>query len=413
MSASSTAIVVGAGITGVATALHLAREGWSVTLLDRAAPGDLGQTSFGNAGLLARGSILPVQAPGLAWRGARMLAARDAPLFLRWSHLPRLAPWLIAFLRSGSEAGLDRIVPALWALTRDTVEAHQALAADTDAAALIETGSYGYLFRDRAEFLHEAAAYRRKTGYGLTWEEHPAGEVDPALGPAYRFAAVFPDHGWIVDPGAYVAALGRAVAAAGGALRRAEVHDIRPLADGVEVTAGGETLRADRVALCAGVWSRRLAERLGVKVPLESERGYHLMLRGASHRPPFPMMLSDRALVMTPMTGGLRVAGLVEFGGTEAGPSAAPFALIRRAIRRAYPGLAWSAEETWMGHRPTLVDSLPMLGPAPGAPGVIFAFGGQHLGLTIGARVGRLAADLVAGRPPNLDLAPYAPDRFA
>ncbi len=409
---SPTAIVVGAGITGVATALHLLRDGWAVTLIDRLDPGDPGQTSFGNAGLLARGSILPVQEPGLIWRAPRMLLDPDGPLFLRLSYLPRLFPWLVPFLRNGTSERLDRIVPAIWALTRDTLEAHQALAAGTPATQYITAGSYAYLFRDRAAFAHEAAGYARKRGLGLVWQECEARALDPELGPDYGHAAVFADHGWISDSGAYVAALAAAFQGAGGAVVRAHVRDIRPTGKSVEVVSDASVLRADKVMLCAGVWSRDLAARLGLRVPLETERGYHLMLHGATRRPPHPMMLSDRALVMTPMQDGLRVAGLVEFGGTEATPSQAPFGLIARAIRRAYPGIEWASETRWMGHRPTTTDSLPVLGPVPGVPDVICAFGGQHLGLTIGARVGRLAADLAAERRANIDLALYAPDRF-
>ena len=407
------AVVIGAGITGVAAALALIRDGRAVTLVDRLEPGDPGQTSFGNAGLIARASIVPVQEPWLILKAPRMLLDRDGPLFLLPAHAARLAPWLVRFLGNGARARLDRIVPALWALTRDAVEAHRALAAGTGAEGLIATGAYGYLYRDRAAFAADAAGFARKAAQGIVWDERSAAAIDPALGPAYRHAAVLPDHGWILDPGAYVAALARAFAAAGGRVLRAEVRALAPTEAGVRVETDAGPIEADRAVLAAGVWSARLAAGLGATVPLESERGYHVMLEGATRRPPFPLMLADRALVLTPMAGGLRAAGLVEFGGTEAGPSEAPVALIRRALRRAYPDLRWDSETVWMGHRPTLPDSLPMLGPLPAAPSVIAAFGGQHLGLTIGPRLGRLAADLAAGRRPNLDLAPYAPGRFA
>ncbi len=409
---TSSAIVIGAGITGVATALCLARDGCRVTLIDRNPPGDPAQASFGNGGLLARASIIPVQEPGLIWRAPGMLADRDAPLFLRWPYLPRLAPWLVPFLRNGAAERLDRIVPALWALTRDTVEAHRALAAGTPAERFITSGSYGYLFADRAAFAQEVEGYRRKAALGITWDERAAAEVDPALGRDYGFAAVLGEHGWISHPGRYVAALASAAKAAGAAVLRGEVRDLRATATGVAVETGDGRLTADRAVLAAGVWSGGLAKRLGLRVPIESERGYHIMLEAPSHRPPFPLMLTDRAVLVTPMEGALRFAGVVEFGGTAAPPSEAPFALIRRAIRRAYPDLTWESETTWMGHRPTLTDSLPALGPVPGAPAVICAFGGQHLGLTMGPRLGRLAADLVAGRRANIDLAPYAPGRF-
>lgn len=409
---SPTAIVVGAGITGVAAALTLVREGWDVTLVDRVPPGDPRQTSFGNAGILARSAIVPVQTPGLIWQAPRMLLDPERPLFLRWPYLPRLVPWLIPFLRNGAQARLDAIVPAIFALTHDTVEAHKALAEGTPAAGLIAGRDYGYLFRDRAAFDRSAFAFGIKKANGLSWTERPPQDIDPAIGPAYGFGVVFPDHGWVLDPGAYVAALAQAFRDRGGRSLLAEVRDLAQTETGVAVETTAGRLTADRAVLSAGVWSRPLAERLGVATPMETERGYHLMLKGANRRPPFPCMLSDRAIVMTPMRDGLRLAGMVEFGGTEAPPSRAPFALIRREIRRVYPDLAWEAEEEWMGHRPTLVDSLPMIGQAPRAPRVTLAFGGQHLGLTIGPRLGRLAADLTADRRPNLDLAPYAPDRF-
>lgn len=407
------AIVVGAGITGVAAALNLVRDGWSVTLIDREAPGARGQASFGNAGLLAQGSIVPAQEPGLIWRVPRLLLDPDAPLFLLWRQLPRMLPWLAAFLRNGSRERIARIVPATLALTHDTVEAHRTLARGTDAERLIRTGPYAYLFSDRDAFAAEGFAFGLKAAHGLVWQEGAAQQIDPHIGAAYRFAAVLPDHGWILDPGAYVAALADAVREGGGTVLQATVRALRPAGIGAVVETDGGALSADLVVLAAGAWSGRLTAGLGLHAPVESKRGYHLMLRGATRRPPHPCMLNDAAVVMTPMRDGLRLAGLVELGGTEAPPSEAPLRLIRRAARRAYPDLEWETEDSWMGHRPTLPDSLPMLGAVPGAPAVLCAFGSQHLGLTIGPRLGRLVADLAAGRRPNLDLAPYDPGRFA
>lgn len=408
-------IVIGGGITGVACALTLRREGWAVTLVDPRDPGDPGQTSFGNAGILARSAVVPVPVPGLIWRAPRLLLDPGQPLFLRLGYLPRLLPWLVSFLRNGARARLEAIVPALHALTHDTVEQHRALAAGTAAEALLAGHEYGYLFRDRAAFEGSRLAFGLKAAQGYDWDERDARRLrrdDPALGPAYGFGAVFRDHGWVTDPGAYVAALAAALEAAGGRVLRATARDIRSRKAGADVVTDAGTLTGARVVLAAGAWSRRLAERLGLATPLESERGYHLMLRAPSVRPPFPYMLADKALAVTPMRGGLRLAGLAEFGGLDAPPSAAPVRLIRAALPRLYPGLAWEGESVWMGHRPTMADSLPMLGPVPGMPAVICAFGSQHLGLTIGPRLGRTVADMVADRRANLDLRPYAPERF-
>jgi D-amino-acid dehydrogenase len=406
------AIVVGAGITGVSAAEWLRRRGWAVTLLDRVPPGDPRQTSFGNAGLLARASIVPVAVPGLIWATPRLLLDPLEPLFLRWTYLPRLLPWLVPFLLNGARSRLEPVIRALVPLTADTVDQHFALARGTPAEAFLRQGEYGFLYADRAAFRADALAFGYKLGHGFRWREAEGPElhaIDPALGPGAGFAAIFPDHGWVTDPGAYLAALASGFAAAGGTVRQAEVAAVRP---GGVTLAGGETLAADRIVVAAGVWSKSLAAGLGVRAPLETERGYHLLLKRPSALPPFPMMVAAGRFVMTPMAAGLRLAGIVEFGGTAAGPSEAPLRLIRARLRAVYPDLSWEAEESWMGHRPTLTDSLPMLGESPKAPGVILAFGSQHLGLTIGPRLGRMAADIAAGRRTDIDPAPYAPGRF-
>jgi D-amino-acid dehydrogenase len=179
---------------------------------------------------------------------------------------------------------------------------------------------------------------------------------------------------------------------------------------------GVAPIEAERIVLAGGAWSASLARRLGHAPLLESERGYHLMLEGADPAPPYPYMLAEAAAVATPMAAGLRVAGLLEIGGLEAGPSAAPVRLLEKTARTLYPTLRWEAARSWLGHRPGPPDSLPYIGESPRAPGVFFAFGAHHVGVTSGPKTGRLIADLVLGkengRRPNLDLSPYRIDRF-
>lgn len=409
-------IVLGAGITGVAAAEHLRRMGRDVLLIDRAAPGSPDQASYGNAGLLARCAVGPVSSPGLLLKAPRMLLDPDQPLFLRWRHLPRLIPWLIPFLRNGASARHQALAAAIARLTDGSIEEHQALSAGTDAARFIRLGEYSFLYRDRAAFEHDLPEHELRRAHGHAWREVDAAALharDPGLSRDYGFAITFGDHGWLTSPGRYVAALAAHFAAAGGRILRAEAVDLRPTETGAEVIlADGARLAAPRVILAAGAWSRKFAEGLGHRAPLEGERGYHLMLRGASHLPPHPAMVADAKFVLTPMEDGLRCAGIAEFGALDDPPSAAPVALLRKRIRQVYPDLRWEAEEVWMGRRPSTVDSLPMLGAAPKAPGVIFAFGGQHVGLTIGPELGRLAATIATGARVNGDLSALGPDRF-
>ncbi len=410
-------IVVGAGITGVSAAEWLRRDGHEVTLIDRVRPGDPAQASYGNAGILGRSGVVPNSVPGLIWKAPGMLLDRDSPLDLRWSYLPRLMPWLLRFLWNGRRGKVEEIARGLAPLVGDTVDQHLALARGTPAERFIRHGFYTALYRDRAAFEKDAFGFGLRRANGFEWEEWDRAalrEYDPELSETYTFAAALKDHGFITSPARYVAALAEHFEREGGAFLQGEVTDISQTGDGrAAVTlTGGARREADRVVLAAGVWSGKLAGKLGHNAAMESERGYHLTLTGVSHKPPASYMVADAKVGITPMEDGLRFAGTADFGGIDGPPQTAPLENLRRRVRQIYPKLEWDGEETWMGQRPSTVDSLPLLGASPKAPAIHFAFGGQHLGLTMGPRLGRMTADLIAGRKPNIDIAAYRVDRF-
>lgn len=409
---AKTAIVIGAGITGVAAAEWLRRDGVRVTLVDRIDPGSDGQASYGNAGLLARSAVLPLSEPGMMWTALKMLADRSSPLFLKWRYLPRLAPWMLPFLMNGQTRRMMPIVDALTSIVTDAVDQHEALATGTEAAHFLRRGPYAYIFRDRAEYERHALdwAMRRRAGFDVAEiGRDDLARHDPHLSDRYGFAARLEDHGWLSDPGGYVAALVRHFTDQGGTFVKAEVSDI---ANGRVSLADGSDLKADKIVLAAGVWSGALAKRLKQKAMIESERGYHLLLKEPSFMPAHPFMVAEASFVVTPMDQGLRCAGIVEFGGLKAPMSQAPVTLLKKRIAQVYPKLTWSSETTWMGHRPSTPDSLPHIGALAENPDIVFAFGAQHIGLTLGPRMGRMAADIIAGRRPNIDLAPFRPERF-
>ena len=403
--------VVGAGIVGVSTAIWLLRDGHRVTLIDRGPPGE--GTSFGNAGLLASAAVVPVTVPGILRKAPGMLLDPMQPLFLRWSYLPRLLPWLVRYLRHATDADTRRIAEAQAALIGDSLADHQALAEGTGAEAFVRPSDYLYLYESRAGYEADAYGWGIRRANGFTWDELGA-EALAAHDPALRgFAARLPDHGYISDPGRYVKALAAHAVARGAQFLRAEVTDI--IRDGGRVTglrAEGEALACDAVVLAAGAWSRGLTAGLGLDVPLETERGYHIELWDPSMTPRGPTMVSAGKFVMTPMEGRLRLAGIVELGGLDAPPSRAPFRLLEANLARLFPGLTWREKTEWMGHRPATPDSLPVIGPVPGAAGAYLGYGHQHVGLTGGPKTGRLLAQMIAGRAPNIDMTPYAPARF-
>ena len=412
--AGKTVAVIGAGIVGVSTAIWLQRDGHDVILIDKAGPGE--GTSHGNGGVLASCSIVPVTVPGLLAKAPRMLFDPNQPLFLKWSYLPKLAPWLIRYLGNANAEAVQRRATALNQIIGDSLADHQALSAGTGAEKWVVPSDYLFLYNDRAHYESDAFGWSVRKAHGFEWdllEGEAFRAYDPAYGPVLDCAARLKDHGRIADPGRYVKDLAAHAEANGARILIGEASDIvreNGRVSGVRV--GGETVACDAAVLATGVWSGPLAKKLGIDVPLESERGYHLELWEPNIMPRSPVMVASGKFVATPMEGRLRLAGIVEFGGLDAPPSRAPYALLKKNIEAAIPGIAWKETREWMGHRPSVADSIPVIGAVPGVEGAFLGFGHDHVGLTGGPKTGRLLAQLVSGRSPNMDLAPYSPTRF-
>ena len=406
--------VIGSGIVGVSTALWLVRDGHSVTLIDRSGPGE--GASFGNGGVLAGCSIVPVTVPGLIRKAPRMLMSPDQPLFLRWAYLPRMVPWLSGYLSNANERDVRRIAAALLPIVRDSLADHRALADGTRAERWIVPSDYLFIYESRAHFERDAFGWSIRRDAGFEWEELEGEDLhayDPSFSRRLKFAVRLENHGRISDPARYVKDLAAEAEAGGARILKAQVEAVS-LADGAVtgVRADGQTIPCDSMVLATGAWSAPLGRQLGMKIPIESERGYHIDFWSPSVTPRSPVMIADGKFVITPMEGRLRAAGTVEFGGLDAPPSPEPLGLLERGIAAAIPGFRWSERTEWMGHRPALTDSIPVIGEIPGIKGAFAGFGHHHIGLTGGAKTGRLLAQMISGRTPNIDLTPYSAARF-
>jgi D-amino-acid dehydrogenase len=413
MTDQKTIIVIGAGICGLSSAIWLRRAGHTVTLIDRDYPG--AGASYGNAGLLAQWAMIPVNTPGILTSAPRYLLSRNEPLFLQWRYFPRLLPWLMQFIRHSSEDGARAMVDALTPLVSDSVSQHEALTRGTKAAEWITSSDFSYAYADRKAFEKDSYSWamRAEAGYVPDLIEGAAvQEAEPMVGPNIGLIATLRGHGHVLNPGAYAQALCDVFQAEGGSYRQAEVRDFT-MTNGqiTEVVTDQGALACDHAVLAAGVWSKPLMQKLGLKVPLEAERGYHLHLINPSQMPRHPMMHTKGKFGVNPMSSGLRCAGTVELASADAPPSRAPLDLIRKNINWAFPNLTWESAEEWMGMRPSTPDSLPLIGEI-GDTGVYAAFGHQHVGLTGGPKTGRWVADLISGKRPNIDLSPYDANRF-
>ena len=403
--------VVGAGVIGLTVALRLLDEGREVVLIDPAEPG--AGASYGNAGVIADYAVLPVGTPEVLRRLPALMFDRDSPLAIRRAALPALAPWLLRFLRQSLPGRARANAAALAALLGRARAGWEALAADLDAGGLLRRSGCLYLFLDRAELGPAAADRRARAALGVEAELLSASGVaalEPALPPAAG-GLFFPGVASLSDPGLMMRLLAETVAERGARFVSARATGLARDGRGAVVTGPGLRLAADRVVLAAGAHARALARAAGDAVPLDTERGYHLewdMEAALLSRPVCP---AARGFYLSPMAGRLRAAGTVELGGLSAPPSPHRLARIEAGARAVFPGLGTPAR-SWMGFRPSLPDSLPVIGPSRGGAEVIHAFGHGHLGVTLAPVTAAIVADLVAGRAPGVPLAAVSPARF-
>jgi D-amino-acid dehydrogenase len=413
---SRSAVVVGAGIVGVCSALYLQRDGWAVTLVDPDPPGD--GCSFGNAGLIASAAVMPVATPGVLADVPRMLTDPLSPLTIRWSYLPRLLPWLIGFLRASTPARVEEISVALASITTRVFDDFAPLVQQSGAGDLMIRRGYIGAYRNPAKLAGMRADIAMRRRRGVRVEELGPDELrqlEPALARDVVGGYHLPETGHTVNPLALTQRLAADFQSRGGAIRRARVIDFTDITDAGPraVMTDGGPIACDLVVIAAGAYSRALAAKLGADVPLDTERGYHTVLPRPGLELRLPVMSGDGGFAITPMSDGIRLAGTVEFGGVDAAPDYRRIAPLIAQAKALLPGLDTRGGSQWMGRRPSMPDSLPVIGRSPRHRNALLAFGHGHLGLTLSATTGRLIADLAGDRAPAVDLAPFRPERFS
>ena len=373
--------VVGAGIIGACIAHALAKRGAAVTLIDRDEPGR--GCSYGNSGAISPASVAPVAMPGMIASVPSMLMDDESPLFLPPAYLARALPWLLRFVASARAAQVAASARKLHAFHSGAVAGHRALSEEVGVPELILRQGHLHLYPDEAAFAKDAGGWKLRMQYGYRFERLDRDGIlalEPGVGERYRIGVYLADHATILNPFRYVQAIVRAFVASGGKLERNEVHSISPLTDARwRVDAAGVF---DHVVVAAGAWSPRLVAPLGIWLSLESQRGYHVQFAGARSLVSRTVILADKKIFITPMEEGLRVGGTVEIGGLERPPDWRRAAVLARIVRQTFKGLDAIEPSTWMGHRPCMPDSVPVVGPVEGRPGLWLAVGHGHLGMT-------------------------------
>ena len=403
--------VIGAGVVGMCVAHRLAHEGHEVVMLDPGVPG-MG-ASYGNAGTIADYAVMPVGSPGVLRDLPSLLFDRDSPLAIRRAAILSLAPWLLRFLRQSLPGATARNAAAIGTLIADAGARWADLATALGAQDLLQARGCLYYYETATAFAaaKDDMAYRRQ--FGIPVDLISADELshmEPNL-PAAAGAAYFPNARFFSDPGQLMARLAAAVVAVGVRHVPQKVLELRREVGGVVLEGAQSRVRAKRVVIAAGAHGRGLARMAGDRVPLETERGYHLefeMDTPLLHRPVCP---TTRGFYLCPMAGRLRVAGTVELGGLDPRPSPHRLEMLERGARAIFPDLP-APRRSWLGFRPSMPDSLPVIGPSQAGGDVLHAYGHGHIGLTLAPLTAQIIADMVAGREPGLDVTPFRVNRF-
>ncbi len=413
--AGAEVVVIGAGIIGASIALRLADRGHRVLVIDRS--GVAAEASRGNAGAYAFSDILPLASPGILRQLPRWLLDPLGPLSLRPSYLPRIAPWLWRFWRASRPGPLAASTLAQVALMRLSAQETPALLALAEALPMLRSDGNLHLYESEDEWRASLPGWTLRAEHGIAFEHlHGAAAItvlQPGLSPSLCAATFVPGWQTIDDPWVLAQRIAAAFEQRGGRIRRAAATALVPEAEGVAVQlADGRAVRSARVVLAAGAWSHHLARMLGDQVPLETERGYNTTLPPGAFDLRRQLTFGGYGFVVTPIAGGVRVGGAVELAGLDAPPNYARADALLAKARRFLPALKVEGGTRWMGFRPSLPDSMPVIGTSPGDDRVIYAFGHGHLGLTQSAATASLVLALVEGQAPALDLRAFRPARF-
>jgi D-hydroxyproline dehydrogenase len=403
--------ILGAGVVGLALAEALTAVGREVTIIDPAEPG-MG-ASYGNAGTIADYAVMPVGSPDVLKNLPSLLFDQNSPLAIRRAALPSLMPWLARFALQSLPGPTRRNAANIARLLVGAAGHWQDLAARIGGTDILQNRGCLYLYETEKSFsaAHADMAFRRILGISVDLiGPDELRQMEPNLPPVQGGAAFFPKAIFLNDPGRMVRTLATHVGTSAQIIK-ARADRIERQMDGIMVTGPGLHLKARRVILAAGAHSRALALQAGDKVPLDTERGYHVEWDMPNPRLTRPTCPTTRGFYLCPMQGRLRVAGTVELGGLTAPPSPHRIAKLVEGARAIFPDLG-TPDREWMGFRPSIPDSVPVIGPSRGGADVIHAYGHGHIGLTLAPITARLVTALVTGRAPELDLTPYLPSRF-
>ncbi|MCK0126418.1 FAD-binding oxidoreductase [Gelidibacter sp. F2691] len=406
--------IIGAGIVGISIGLELARRGQKVRVLDR--KGVASETSQGNAGAFAFQEIVPLATPGIMMKAPKWLMDPLGPLSIPPAYALKIAPWMLRFWRSSWPDRYKSSMLAQADLMHLSKAAFERQVAQIKGEHLILRDGQLALYESEKEYRDTLPGWKLRQEHGFNGNHltNPdmIAEYQPGLDTRFTHAVFTPDWLNTIDPKLWTETLAQSFCDHGGRLQFASVKNLLPSEAGIRIETSDGVIETPRLIVAAGAWSHHLAQYFGDRIPLETERGYNTTLPPGAFDLRTHLTFSGHGFVASKIGGGVRVGGAVELGGLKRPPNFKRAEILLRKAQEFLPGLRTEGGTQWMGYRPSLPDSLPVIGASPNDPRVIYAFGHGHLGLTQSAGTAELVADLALGASPALSLDSFSPNRF-
>ena len=404
--------VVGAGIVGICSAYFLKKSGFKVTLIDREDPGTM--TSFGHACSFADYANVPVNYPGLIWEVPKMLLKKDGPLAVDFFYIVKHLPWALSFLKNCKKEKVDEIASSLTNLLKHSQISYDEIFKEVNVQEYISHEENLYLFDtkkslDDYEYANVIRKNNKVKFRNLNKEQ--VKELEPNIADVYYAGQLFTGSRHTTNPLAISIKIFDKFLELGGIYIKQNVTNLIQKENSIDLSLGDKKNNFDKIIVCAGAWSNQIANMIGENFPLDTERGYHILFNTNEKLIKRPVAWSESGFYLIQIHDGVRAAGTVEIAGINKKPNLKRIKMIERQSRKVLPQLG-EIKSTWMGRRPTLPDSLPIIGESSKNKNIIYAFGHQHIGWTLGAITGKIVSTITNGNKPNINIEAYSPNRF-
>ena len=406
--------VIGAGIQGICISLCLVKKGFKVTLIDRDDPGK-NSASYGNAGHFSPYAAVPINRPDILVDIPSMLLSSTGPLALKWNYVPKMIPWLLKFIKNCSRKNMMHTAKYMHQILDLALPAYDELFKDIDISGLVESKGIMY-FWTKKDLKSRELENNIRDQLGVKQQlltPHEIHDLEPKIKKIYHGGVLYPNARHARNPRKILLKLFDLFIKRGGRFEKQNVQTINFSSDNKPVVKTDiKFYTFEKAVVACGAFSKKLTDQVDEKIPLDTERGYHVHFKGHDHLLSRPVIFLNRGFGITPMEQGLRVVGTVEFGGMDNPPSKKRIQNLVNSAKYLFPELG-KHEDEWLGFRPSLPDYLPVIGPSKNHKNLFYSFGHHHLGWTLGAISGKIISSMIAGENTNLDLSAYNSTRFS